>query len=143
MLAAGLIYAVYTGRLPDAVLGFGLGFGIIFLCVLLGGAGGGDLKLAAALGMWFGYRETLYVLLLGSLIGLAWGCVLLYKQGKLGSRVKVFFKGVWCSFVLGMKGTMQMPKLPEDPDAPVPKDAIPFGTCLAVAAWTIYLAGCI
>lgn len=138
MLAAGLIYAAFAGRLQDALLGMALGFGVIFVCVLMGGAGGGDAKLAAALGAWMGTREVVWVLLIGAAVGVIWGSCKLFRQGELKKRFALFFKGIFYRCVWGMKGTLILPKLPEELDAPVPRDAIPFGACLALAAWVVW-----
>lgn len=42
--------------------GFAVGFGILFALWMVGGGGGGDVKLIGALSVWMGYRMTLSVL---------------------------------------------------------------------------------
>jgi prepilin peptidase CpaA len=65
----GLIYQVafhgWAG-LADAGAGFAVGFGILFVLWLVGGGGGGDVKLMGALGVWLGFRMTLMVLILST-----------------------------------------------------------------------------
>ena len=60
--------------LGQALLGFGTGFGLIFLLWLIGGSGGGDVKLMGAVGAWLGPKLTFWVLavsaVLVSVIGL-------------------------------------------------------------------------
>lgn len=65
--------------LLTALAGFATGFGILFFLWLIGGGGGGDVKLMGALGAWLGPERTLWVFLLsavlvlfGSLAILAW-----------------------------------------------------------------------
>lgn len=71
--AAGLAYVV-TVLLPrsgvsallDAAIGFLLG-GVLFFAAAVvskGGMGGGDIKLAAVLGLWFGWKSLLLLMLL-------------------------------------------------------------------------------
>ena len=133
---AGLVAAIYEGRLAGALAGAALGFGVVALFCLAGGAGGGDLKLAAALGTWFGPYQMLYIFLLASLVGVPWG---LYKKARSGERLgewaKTFFRGLYLRVFYGTPGAVPMPRLPEDDSSPPPPDAVPFGTCLAAAAW--------
>lgn len=46
----------------DASTGFGIGFSLLFGLWLLGGGGGGDVKLIASLAVWLGARQTIWVL---------------------------------------------------------------------------------
>ncbi len=61
------------------LLGGLLGGGLLLAIALVtrGGMGGGDIKFAAALGLWFGWQQTLLALFLSFLIGGAGGAVLL------------------------------------------------------------------
>lgn len=136
MILAGIAYAIYASRLQDALLGLAIGFFILLLCALMGGTGGGDVKLAAALGTWYGFNVA-WVLILGSAFCVIWGGYKLYRQGQLKKHASVFFKGLWYRYILGMKGALILPKLPEE-DEPVPDDVIPYGTCLALASWIIF-----
>ncbi len=56
---AGLVGAGH--RLAFALGGFATGFGILFVLWLIGGGGGGDVKLMGALGAWLGAFTTLQV----------------------------------------------------------------------------------
>jgi len=79
---AALIFHVVAGAvgggmhgagagLLTALAGFATGFGILFLLWLIGGGGGGDVKLMGALGAWLGPSYTLWVFLLSAMIVLA------------------------------------------------------------------------
>lgn len=54
--------------LADAGQGFALGFGLLFALWLVGGGGGGDVKLLGALSVWLGFRLTLLVLVASTVL---------------------------------------------------------------------------
>jgi prepilin peptidase CpaA len=65
MCVAGIVYQVaFCGMegLWASLLGFAVGFGILFVLWFIGSAGGGDLKLISALSTWLGWQMTLMVL---------------------------------------------------------------------------------
>jgi len=69
VFALGLIYQVsFSGwsGLGEGLLGFAVGFGTLFVLWMIGGGGGGDVKLMGALGAWMGFQNTLYVLVLST-----------------------------------------------------------------------------
>jgi len=71
VLGIGLHIFVRPFNIYNAVLTF-LGAGLFFLVLYLlsrGGLGGGDVKLAAALGLWLGWPGAALAVFLGSLIG--------------------------------------------------------------------------
>lgn len=66
-LALALGFHTVTGQLTGlgtALGGFAVGFGILFVLWLIGGGGGGDVKLMAALGAWMGPWWILIVFIL-------------------------------------------------------------------------------
>lgn len=68
---AALIFHIATGGfsgLGTAMAGFGVGFGILFVLWLIGGGGGGDVKLMGALGAWLGATYTLFVIILSAVL---------------------------------------------------------------------------
>ncbi|MDD4569628.1 MAG: prepilin peptidase [Tepidanaerobacteraceae bacterium] len=106
-MAAGLLINIvmHWKDLPDYLMGFALGGGIIFLIVVLskGGMGGGDIKLFATVGMFLGLRLTVLAILLSFIFGSIAGLILIilkYKRMKdaiafgpfiaLGSVVSLF-----------------------------------------------------
>lgn len=97
LLAAGLLYhGVHEGPsgLVLSVIGMFLGFGVLIVFYLLGGYGGGDVKLLAAVGAWLGPEVTLYVFLASSLVAGAYalGLILVYgKAGEIWTRWKVLW----------------------------------------------------
>jgi Flp pilus assembly protein protease CpaA len=67
----GLLFRLATEGTPgllDAGLGFGAGFGTLFVLWVCGGGGAGDVKLMGALGVWLGLSLTLAALLLSVVI---------------------------------------------------------------------------
>lgn len=80
---AGLLFqGIFNGGpgLLDALYGFGIGFGLLFVLWIIGGGGGGDVKLMGALAVWLGFDLTLRVLV-GStlLVILATGVLMLWS----------------------------------------------------------------
>ena len=87
---AGLVYqAVFNGwsGLGDAGLAFLLGFGTLFVLWLVGGGGGGDVKLMGALSAWLGGSLTMRVLVLSIIFVIAGTfCVVLLSMSRRGVR---------------------------------------------------------
>jgi prepilin peptidase CpaA len=84
---AGWVYqGVFHGwsGLGDGALGFALGFGMLFVLWMIGGGGGGDVKLMGALSVWLGFHLTLLVVIVSTVL------VLL---GTLGYMVWSLFNG--------------------------------------------------
>lgn len=95
MFLAGLVYQIAFGGwsglaeghyaaagLKSALLAFALGFGTLFILWMVGGGGGGDVKLMGALSVWLGFRLTFMVMiastvfvLMGTLAVLLWSMV--------------------------------------------------------------------
>ncbi len=74
-------------RLLDPVQGFAVGFGTLFVLWIIGGGGGGDVKLMGALSVWLGFRMTLYVLILSTVfVVIGTGAVILLSTMTRGFR---------------------------------------------------------
>jgi prepilin peptidase CpaA len=88
---AGMLYHFATGGvegLGHAALGWLLAVIVFLLPFALGGLGGGDVKLLAALGAWLGPADALWLLLYTGVAGglMAIGVALIY--GYLGTALK-------------------------------------------------------
>jgi prepilin peptidase CpaA len=73
-LAAGFLVLAPLGGMGfyDILLHFGAGLTVLtvaFACFAMGWVGGGDAKVAAAAGLWFGFGHLLHYLLYASLFG--------------------------------------------------------------------------
>lgn len=69
-LVIGLFYQATVNGVPgvvNGISGFGVGFGLLFILWICGGGGGGDVKLAGALGVWLGPQQTLCVIVCSTL----------------------------------------------------------------------------
>ena len=74
VFAAGWIYqAAFHGweGIGQGALGFALGFGMVFILWMIGGGGGGDVKMMGALSVWLGFHLTLLVVILSTLLVIA------------------------------------------------------------------------
>lgn len=60
-------FGIGEAGLANALLGFALGFGTLFVLWLVGGGGGGDVKLMGALSIWLGFQLTLLVMIVSTL----------------------------------------------------------------------------
>lgn len=70
-LVLGLLFHGLTGGwegLQFSLAGFGMGFGLLFVLMVIGGGGGGDVKFMAALGAWLGWKLILLVFVGSALI---------------------------------------------------------------------------
>ncbi len=115
--------------LKDSLLGLALGFGVLFLGYMFGGIGGGDVKLAAALGALVGLDVTVLGLLYMGLIGGALALSIMIWKGKLIAslrRMSRFFVSAFVPFL-----ETEMPKVEDS-------DAFPLGVAISGGfAWAM------
>lgn len=104
--------------LTFALVGFATGFGVLFVLWLIGGGGGGDVKLMAALGAWLGPKLILITFLL--------------------SAVLVLLAAV-ATWVVRGAGTLAA--RPDEPRKKRPRQRVPYAVPLALATWLVL--GCI
>lgn len=70
-LIVGILFRGTTdgfAGLGDAAGAFVIGFGALLILWVIGGGGGGDVKLMGALSVWLGCRQTVQVLILSAVI---------------------------------------------------------------------------
>jgi prepilin peptidase CpaA len=89
-LAAFVYAAVATGwsGLLTAGIGWLLGIALLFLPFVLGGMGGGDVKLVGALGAWLGPTAAVWVVLYAGVAGGVLALVVAADRGYLGTAVR-------------------------------------------------------
>lgn len=109
LAGSGIVINLWTGAAGAADMLFGglLGGGLLLIVAVAskGGMGGGDIKLAAALGLWMGWKFTLLTLLLAFVFGGAGGIVLLLLKLKNRKDLIPFGPflalGTWVSLLYG------------------------------------------
>jgi prepilin peptidase CpaA len=82
-LALALLFHTITGGwagLGFALAGFATGFSILLVLWLIGGGGGGDVKLMGALGGWMGAKGILYVFFCSSIFAAGAALVLIISR---------------------------------------------------------------
>jgi prepilin peptidase CpaA len=83
LLATGLIYHAAVGGsagFAASLAGALLGFGVLIGFYLLGGMGGGDVKLLSAIGAWLGIQLTFWVFIVSSLAAGVYALALVLKH---------------------------------------------------------------
>ena len=87
---AGWIYQAAFWGLPGLQDGFGgfvLGFGTYFLVFFVAGGGGGDAKLMGAVSVWLGFKMTLWLMIISTLLFVIDVAVItLYKVLRFGTK---------------------------------------------------------
>lgn len=138
IIISGLTAAVLLGRVPDALAGALLAGGVFLFACLSGGAGGGDLKLATGIGIWFGFYGGALIIIAGCLLGAAWGIFKMAKDGTLKKWLKTTGVGAYLR-LSGIRGTITLDRIPEDASKPMPANVVPFGTFLGISTWGYFL----
>ena len=90
----GLMYHVITGGLDGLIFssaGLILGFGLLFLFYLVGGAGAADVKLMAAIGAFLGWEGVLRAFVFSGIIGFLFAVAVMVRSGVL---MKIL-KNIW------------------------------------------------
>lgn len=113
--------------LLTALGGFATGFGILFVLWLIGGGGGGDVKLMGALGAWLGPERTLWVFLLSAVIVLFGSMgILVWQASRIGigrTRARYFNR--------------QPESIEGKPVQGRRRRLMPYGVPVAVATWCV------
>lgn len=131
---AGLVYqAVFHGwaGLGDAGLAFLVAFGLFFILWVIGGGGGGDVKLMGALSVWLGFKLTLMVIVLSTVFVLVGTLSVMlrsvFRRGMQGTKNKFLATG------RGAKAP------PETPVQRQKRRIMAYAVPVALATWVILL----
>jgi len=143
---AALLYHIVSGWMEGgfgkagqhflfAMGGFGTGFGLLFILWLIGGGGGGDVKLMGALGAWLGAMMTVYVFIVSAvLIVLGSAAVLAYQFCQKGfGRTRAQY------IESGRAEAKRRAAVSEEAEQRrrVRRRLMPFGVPAAVATWVV------
>jgi len=109
----------------DHVLGLGFGFGILFIPYLLGGMGGGDVKLMGVVGAFLGWESTgaLYAVFYSFLVAAAVGVILMIWRGE----TRRVLRRLWLAVRI-----LPLPKAKMDDAVPTDTFRVPFGFAVCV-----------
>ncbi len=88
-VVGGFLCGIYRFGIWEAVLGFGIGFGLGFFVWLMRAIGGADAKLYAAIGAAVGYKRIIPVIAVSIMIG---GAIGMIKLVSLALRKKGDFR---------------------------------------------------
>ena len=139
-IVAGLVLGAVEGAaagdtldgLTNHAVGLGFGFGVLFVAYLLGGMGGGDVKLMGAVGALLGWRDwaALEAMFYSFLAGAAIGLIVVIWRGQAGAVLR----RMWMAIRI-----LPLPTATLDEATGTPTYRVPFG--FAVCAGTLwYLA---
>ena len=121
--------------LKNALLAFAMGFGTLFVLWLIGGGGGGDVKLMGALSVWLGFQPTLLVMmastvfvLVGTLAVMGWSLI-----SKTPSKTTA-------KFIATSKPTKpEMQPVRETVEERQNRRIMAYGVPVALATWAVVL----
>lgn len=91
LLVMGIAQSFTPGAIvgwKQSLLGFGLGFALLFFLFALRAVGGGDVKLLSALGAWFGWVGILSIFVIEKVLGL----VIVLIQASIQGRLKTVLR---------------------------------------------------
>lgn len=113
--------------LKSALIGFAVGFGLFLLIYVLGGIGGGDVKLVGAIGALGGYPFIVYAIFYSALVGGGIAVLELIWQKRLLRSLKNIFITIFSFLIPRMK------TIPLDPRESI---KVPYG--FGIAAGTFW-----
>lgn len=130
----GMSFAYGWEHLASAVLGFLVGFGLLFVLWFVGGGGGGDVKLMGALSVWLGFQMTLAVLFISTV------CVLLATSAVVLSTVlRKGTRGVKDQFLATGKTKAGQKPVAESRESKMGRRVMAYAAPVAVATWAVVL----
>ncbi len=137
-LFAGLAYQAVFHQWPgvaDAGKAFAVAFGTFFVLWIIGGGGGGDVKLMGALSVWLGLKLTLYAMVLSMVfVVLGTGAIMAWTVMRHGvKRMKKQY------LATGRTDAQGRPVTTESTDQRQNRRVMAFAVPVALATWVIML----
>jgi hypothetical protein len=129
MAVLGLIWRFAFGGIPglvDGLLGGLVCAGFLFIPFLMKGAGGGDLKMMFAAGIFTGFRYCCAEMLFVSIAGLLLGLVMLIAGKVNAARLKHFLRTIFDWRYDRKSGAENLPEKKDE------KTRVPFGVAIAI-----------
>ena len=136
-VAAVLVHGAVSGwaGVGTSMAGWAAGAALFMPFFLLGGMGGGDVKLLAAIGAWLGPREAIWLAIYASMAGGAVALIVALSHGYL----KVALRNVWTLLTYWwLVGPKPMPGLTLDQKTQMPRLAYAIPIFMGTVA-TIWL----
>ena len=97
----GIVYQFAFNGVPgliDASQAFGAGFGTLLALWIVGGGGGGDVKMMGAISVWLGFEVTLLTLICSTIFVLLGTALVvfssLFQRGIIGTKSKYLAKSI-------------------------------------------------
>lgn len=133
-LIALVFHGVTAGLagLGAALAGFAVGFSILLVLWLIGGGGGGDVKLMGALGAWLGWKMTLAVFFLSVLFSVA-GSILMMTFLSTRDGLKSVKRKYWNR----PRSTGQEPSDEEQRARLQKRRLLPYALPVALGTWLV------
>jgi len=136
MFGLGLLFHVIHGGLTGlgiSLLGFAFGFGILLVMRFMGAAGGGDVKMMAAIGAWLGFWLTFKLFITSAVVALGLSASLMiytaFTKGYSTARRRFTGIAVWEANAAAAKGRSQ--------DRARPGWALPYAVPLTLSTWIV------
>lgn len=136
-LVCGIIFQVVTAGwagLLTALAGFAVGFSILFVLWLIGGSGGGDVKLMGALGAWLGPAPIFIVFLMSACVVLLFTVGNFIKQIATGGFTKAKDSFLTTTAKSKRRGESEKEHLARKQK----RRLLPFAVPVAVSTWVFF-----
>lgn len=119
-------YNAFSGDFKLALLGFVVSFILGNVFFIIGGMGGGDVKLMIGIAIMLGYKEFFNILFIASIIGVLWGLSLIIRKyfKERTFNIKNLHYDIF--FIKDFFKSSLFKRNKND------RVIIPFGTCLAI-----------
>jgi prepilin peptidase CpaA len=134
-MAGGLAgHAILHGThgIAWSAAGLAVGIGLLLLPVLMGGMGGGDLKLLGALGAILGPRTVFEIALIAGVAGGVMALAAAFYRGVAGAAFRR---------AMGLCLFWRRSGQAEAPSAPADLGSIPYGVAIGMGTWICLLGG--